>query len=104
MRLRGSEVAGRGTLSVRWSAYETNVFLSRTNHVGSPWLNRSVVSGSARQIRRSVVSGSRATAASVTDRLAGVVAVGRGHHPAERAGERLRLVVAEVAGEVLGDA
>ncbi len=30
----------------------TKLFLSRTNHVGSPWLSRSVVSGSARQITR----------------------------------------------------
>ena len=33
-----------------WSSrYITNVFLPRMNHVGEPWLSRSVTSGSARQ-------------------------------------------------------
>src|SRR5204862_6428191 len=38
----------------------TNVFLSRTNHVGSPWLSRSVVSGRARHNRRNASRGSLA--------------------------------------------
>ena len=33
----------------------TNTFLSRTNHVGSPWLSRSVTSGSA--VHSAVVGG-----------------------------------------------
>src|SRR2546421_10302696 len=41
----------------------TKVFLSRTNHVCSPWLNRSVVSGSARHIRRSRARGDGAISA-----------------------------------------
>src|SRR6185312_9647521 len=38
----------------------TNVFLSRTNHVGSPWLSRSEVSGWAKQSSRSRSSGDSA--------------------------------------------
>src|SRR5947209_12781803 len=38
----------------------TNVFLPRTNHVGSPWLSRSVVSGRARQSFRRASRGSSA--------------------------------------------
>jgi hypothetical protein len=43
----------------------TNVFLSRTNHAGSPWLSRSVVSGSARHSRRRAGSVSLGTSSAM---------------------------------------
>ena len=43
-----------------WSSWKyTNVFLSRTKKHGVPWLSRSLVSGSARAIRRTAASAPR---------------------------------------------
>src|SRR5262245_40525131 len=92
-----------------WSSRNmTNVFLPRTNHVGEPWLNRSVASGRSRQIRRTWARASAAVASEYMARSVARASRRRPHpdHRAPRLGRRHDAVgldprqpVAEAAGD-----